>query len=375
MKVLIATGLYPPEIGGPATYAKMLENELPSRHIAGVVVPFGWLRHYPKFFRHSVYAWKLWKESKNVDIFYALDPVSVGFATQLIAKLRSKPFMIRLGGDYAWEQGRIRFGVDDTLDNYLRSENNQPLVVRIMASVQSYVTRQAVSVVSPSEYLKTVITKWGVNEDKIKVIYSSLFPLVVNGNRDEIRRQLEYTNPTIVTAGRLVPWKGFLNVIKAIEILKDKFPEISLIIVGDGEERKKLESYINKNNLQGNIRLTGRVSKNALGATIKGADVFILNTAYEGLSHQLLEVMDLGVPIVTTNVCGNPELITNGIEGLLIKFDDTDAIVEAVTKLLNNQDISQRLVQSARVRVKDFEKERAIDRIVELLQNIYDTSA
>lgn len=368
MKILIATGLYPPEIGGPATYAHMLETNLPARGFEVTVIPFGWVRHYPKVARHAVYAWKLWTEAKRYDVVYALDPTSVGVAAALVAKLRRKPFLIRLGGDYAWEQGRVRFGLTNTLDEYIETMSEAPIQVRLLARVQTYVCSRAKTVVVPSQYLKKVVEQWGIESKNIRVIYSALYPLQVEQPRDELRSQLSYTTPTIVSSGRLVPWKGFSLLLEVVVALKEKYPELSLIIVGDGEEQEKLEKKAAVLGITDSVRFTGPISKAALGATIKAADVFVLNTAYEGLSHQLLEVMDIGVPIVTTTAGGNTELITNGVNGSLVAFNDKEALVDAIRLILEHADTQQRMIQAARLRSKDFSKERVLDEVVQLLR-------
>lgn len=370
MKVLIATGLYPPEIGGPATYALLLEDELPKKGAAVSIVPFGWVRHYPKIIRHIVYAYKLWQESKDADIIYALDPISVGIPALFIAKLRRKKFIIRLGGDYAWEQGRGRFGLTETLDEYLTGDTRRPLMVKVLAALQSYVTKRATKVIAPSDYLKSVIIKWGVMPANIVVIYSALYPLSVEGTKEELHDQLSFTHPTIVSAGRLVPWKGFVVLIEVVARLKEKYPDITLVIAGDGEEHDTLIAKAEAEDVATNLRLVGRISKDALGASIKGADVFVLNTAYEGLSHQLIEVMDLGTPIVTTTAGGNPELITNDVSGILVPFNDVQALQAAIIRILEHPETSSRMVQSARARSREFSQTVMIEKIEAVLRQL-----
>ncbi|MEK7639437.1 MAG: glycosyltransferase family 4 protein [Patescibacteria group bacterium] len=372
MKLLLATGLYPPEIGGPATYAAMLEQELPRHGIEVVVVPFGLVRRWPKIIRHLIYAARLWRRATSADALYALDAVSVGLPTLLISRVLRKPFLLRVGGDYAWEQGRLRFGLRDTLDAYLDSEIPAPLPVRLLARLQSYVARRAFRVVVPSHYLKGVVQKWGVPAEQITVIYSALFPLVVEGTREELRTQLSYTEPTIVSAGRLVPWKGFRTLIDVVATLRSTHRNITLVIVGDGEERPALEAQVAKLNLGAHVRFTGTISKAALGAAIKAADVFVLNTAYEGLSHQLLEVMDLGTPIVTTTAGGNGELITDGVHGLLVPFNNEAALQQAILRIVGNQEIKQHLTQSARARSKEFTQEVVVEQLLNLFADTKD---
>ena len=374
MKVLIATGLYPPEIGGPATYALLLEDELPKKGVTINIVPFGWVRHYPKIIRHIVYAYKLWQESKAADIIYALDPISVGIPALFIAKLRRKKFLIRLGGDYAWEQGRGRFGLTETLDEYLTGDTKRPLMVKVLAALQSYVTKQATKVIAPSAYLKSVIVQWGVTPENIVVIYSALYPLTVEGTKEELHDQLAFTHPTIVSAGRLVPWKGFALLIEVVASLKEKYPGITLVIAGDGEEKDTLMSVAEAEDITPHVRFVGRISKDALGASIKGADVFVLNTAYEGLSHQLIEVMDLGTPIVTTTAGGNPELITNDVSGILVPFNDAEALQAAIVRILEHPETSSRMVQSARARSREFSQTAMIETLHNTLKTINEQS-
>ena len=180
------------------------------------------------------------------------------------------------------------------------------------------------------------MSQWGIAPDKIQVVHSALYPLPVDGRREVLRAQLEYTYPTLVSAARLVPWKGFRVLIDTVHSLRERFPDISLIIIGEGEERKKLEKQVASLNLSAHIRFTSRVSKEALGASLKAADVFVLNTVYEGLSHQLIEVMDLGVPIVTTKSGGNPELITDGVNGYLVDFNNQEQLAEAIVRVISH---------------------------------------
>jgi glycosyltransferase involved in cell wall biosynthesis len=368
MKITIATGLYPPEIGGPATYAAMLEKELPEKGIEVNVVPFGWVRHYPKGIRHVIYAYKLWRESRGSGIIYALDPVSVGLPAMLVAKLTRKSFLVRLGGDYAWEQGRGRFGLTETLDEYIVNIDKAPLPVRILAKTQTFVVNKASKIIAPSSYLKTIVSAWGVIPDSIVVIHSSLDKIEVSASKEKLRQQFNYTYPTIVSSGRLVPWKGFSVLIEVLGNLVKNHPQISLIIVGDGPDMIALKNKVADMKLSKHVRFVGSISKDALGATVKAADLFVLNTSYEGLSHQLIEVMDLGTPIVTTDVGGNPELITNGVNGFLVEYNNPEALEEAILRVLNHPESVERMTQSARGRSKDFDKSKTISQLVELLQ-------
>ena len=374
MKILIATGLYPPEIGGPATYTKILESELPLKGIEVLVVPFALVRGYPKIIRHALYAYKVWQESKTADIVYALDPISVGIPALLIATLRQKPFLLRLGGDYAWEQGRVRFGMNQTLDEYLAQKTKPPIMVSLLAILQTFVAKRAKYVIAPSEYLKSVITAWGVSPEKTIVVYSAVSSSHAKATIDEIRTQHSLRYPTIVSAGRLVPWKGFEALINVVAILKETYPNILLVIAGDGEEKERLNEKIVADGLEHYVRLTGRLSKEVLCDTIKAADIFILNTAYEGLSHQLIEVMDIGTPIITTPAGGNPELITDKVTGLLVEFNNVVALSSAVRYMLEHEVEKTTMTDAAYNRSKDFSQSIMIEKISNIFKKIHEST-
>lgn len=372
MKLLVATGLYPPETGGPATYAKMIEDRLPERGIEIEVLPFSVVRSYPKIIRHGIYLWKVWRRASDADIVYALDPISVGLPAAMAASLRGKKFMLRLGGDYAWEQGRQRFGITDTLDDYTASPEQVSLTVRALARLQTWVAKKAVVVVAPSEYLKKVIVTWGVAPDRVRVIYSSLVPVDTTLGRDTVRHSLQVSGPVITTAGRLVPWKGMRMLIDIVQDLRDVYPDMTLLIIGDGPEESVLKAQIEKYGLKENVRLLGRLTRVESANVIAASDVFVLNTAYEGLSHQLLEVMDWGTPIVTTTAGGNVELLSDGVDALLVPFNDQYRLQTAITTVLTNPETGQRLTQFARARSKEFSEDRVIGELTTLVANVYE---
>ena len=369
-KILIATGLYPPNIGGPATYTKMLEDHLPQHGFTLTVAQYGWVRRYPKLLRHIAFAWKVYRQSVDCDAIYALDPVSVGVPVLIAATLRRKKFLLRVPGDYAWEQGQLRFGVTDRLHDFIQKRYSYGIRTSILCWVESFVAKRAFSVVVPSAYLVFVMEQWGVNTEKVTPIYSALFPLPVSESKESIRAQLGYNGTVLVSAGRMVPNKGFLPLIDMVAALAPAHPDLSLVIIGDGPERETIEARIQTLGIAERVRLPGSMSKKALGASIRGADLFVLNTAHEGMSHQLLEVMDLGVPIVTTDVGGNPELITDGVHGRLVPYGDHAALQEAVTACIQDTASCATYVSAAHEKTKSFAKETLVSALAAHLKHV-----
>jgi len=111
------------------------------------------------------------------------------------------------------------------------------------------------------------------------------------------------------------------------------------------------------------ITLAGHVSHEQMLEYLAAADAFVLNTGYEGFSHALLEAMAMSVPIITTNVGGNPELITNGETGCLIEYNNTDQLRNAIVSLVEMSAKERKhIAERAKKIAGQFTKERMLDK-------------
>lgn len=343
MRLVIATPLYPPEIGGPATYAKLLKDGLPAKGMDSAgspqveveLVKFSDVRHLPKVIRHYMYYRRVLKATKSADMVLALDPVSVGLPAMYAAKKLRKQFVVKIVGDYAWEQGQQRFGVKKNLDEFVKMKN-VPFQVRLLRRIQARVARSATRVIVPSEYLKNIVIVWGIQKEKISVIYNSIeLPEHIPAHQKNVGEFL------IVSAGRRVPWKGF----EALERIASKHAKWRVFIA------------------------SGLSHEDTLG-WIQSADVFVLNSSYEGLSHVLIEALSLGVPIVATNVGGNPEVITDGENGLLVTAGDTSALSKAIERIESEDVLRARLSERASESAKRFLVESMLTATYKLMLDV-----
>ena len=369
MRIVLAAGLYPPDIGGPSRYAHMLATELPAEGIVVTVVPYGEVRQYPKLFRHVIYAYRLWRASRGASAVYALDPISVGVPAAIVSYLRQLPLVVRLGGDYAWEQGVQRFGVTDTLDEYTAHPQTARWPVRVLAGIQSKVVRRAVAVILPSQYLRSVVATWGVSAERLHVIYSAHTVPSLPVDRETVRADFNFTGPTLVSIARLTPWKGMDTLIRVVAKRQERGEATQLVIGGDGPERGRLEVLARELGVTDQVRFVGALSFDAVFAVVRAADVFLLDTAYEGLSHQLIEVMAIGTPIVTTPVGGNSELLTDEKDALLVSVGDVAAYDAAITRLLADDNLRYMLTTAAKARAATFSSTDAIPRVAQLLRH------
>lgn len=140
--------------------------------------------------------------------------------------------------------------------------------------------------------------------------------------------------------GRLVREKGIFEAIEAIEILhaEERFKEIELRIAGSGTARKEIEKYLNDHRLGGSIKLVGPVHDKEKVSFLREADVFILPSYQEGVPYSILESLAAGTPVIATNVGGIPDIMVDGVHGILIKPKDPGGIVRAVHTLSISRD-------------------------------------
>jgi len=352
--ILIATGIYPPDIGGPATYTKFIAEEFSRAGHRVIVVTYGnstsqpaefpvrvisrWL---PKGIRHIAYSWQVFRQSRHVDIIFAQDPVSAGLPACVAAFLRRTRFVLKVVGDYAWEQGVQRFGVTDLLDDFLQKSYGPR--IELLRFIERYVARSAERVIVPSAYLASVARIWGVSPERISVIYNGVSLPKVLLSKSEARFKLGIADDKTIlfSFGRDVPWKGF-QMLRVIEPLISKsFPKVELKV--------------------------GEVSREERDLWFGAADVFLLNTGYEGFSHQLLEAMNAGLPIITTVAGGNKEIVRDGENALVAGYNNMPEWESQIKRALADNGLRNRLAANARETSSRYTKETMIAETKEIL--------
>ena len=365
MKVLVATPLYPPESGGPATYVAELESGLPLRGTEVVIVKFSDVRHLPTLIRHVAYGMRVFFAAEDVDLIYALDSISVGVPALFAARLRGKPLAVKIVGDFAWEQGMQKYGVTSPLEVFVR-EKNVALPLRFFRFLQKEVALSAQCVIVPSTFLKGIVEAWGVESAKIEVIYNAV-KLPAVGQVVEALRALP--RPLVVSVGRLVPWKGNRELLDAVRIVRQKGKKLSVAIIGDGPERQALEARA-KDALGSDYAFTGALGHADAFAAMQYADMYVLDSLYEGLSHTLVEARMAGAAIVASNRGGNPEVIEHEVSGLLVPAEDPQKLADALERLLDEGELRARLKTNAKDMSGRFDVDSMLENIAERLRAI-----
>jgi glycosyltransferase involved in cell wall biosynthesis len=366
MRILIATGIYPPEIGGPATYSRTLETELPKRGIEVAVLPFRRVRRFPKVIRHIVYTFLILREGRGADVIYAQDPLSVGLPSALAALILRKKFILKVVGDYAWEQATQRFGFSESLEKFQYAK--LPFLPHLLRMLERWVAGRAIKIIVPSKYLGKILSAWGVPKNKITVIYNGIEEIQDTGNKMVLRGLLKFHGKLIVSVGRLVPWKGFTTLIKTLPRFKEAFSDTKLLIIGGGPDLPLLESIAAAEGVSDDVIFAGALERDILIRYLCASDVFVLNTAYEGFSHLILEAMMVGVPVVTTSVGGNVEAVDHGTNGYLVPVDDREKIVAHTSALLSDANLRARIVLAGKRRAKQFSNHEMVEKTASFLK-------
>lgn len=170
----------------------------------------------------------------------------------------------------------------------------------------------------------------------------------------------------IVTAGRLTGQKNHRLLIDAFGDLEKKYPEYFLEIYGEGPCHKDLEEHILKKGLKKKVFLKG--SKINLHECIKDAGMFVLSSNFEGLSNALIEAMMMGLPCISTNCAGSDEVIKDGENGLLVNIGDKDSLKDAMEKLITDEKLYSRILESGMKSVEIFKVDNIIEKWIEVIE-------
>lgn len=158
---------------------------------------------------------------------------------------------------------------------------------------------------------------------------------------------------TVINVGRLEPQKNHKMLVDAFEIAIQKLPFSNLLIVGDGPLRDVVQNYIISKGLKERITLVGRVEN--VEDYLAGADVFVLSSDYEGLPLSILEAMAAGLPIVSTDVGGVKDIVTNN--GILTKKGDAAELAQAIVHLGLSKELKEQLGTNSAENVKRFDSD------------------
>jgi glycosyltransferase involved in cell wall biosynthesis len=258
----------------------------------------------------------------------------------LATAITGTPRVHKIVGDVAWERARNRGWFLGSLDDYQAAP--KPAALRMLDRLRTRPLRGAKALFVPSDYLREIVDRWHVGP--VEIVRNAA---VIEPATAEPAAISAFAGKTIVTISRLVPWKGLEALIRIVAAT----PEWRLIVVGDGPLRGALESQARAASTDERIVLTGAVDHSRAMAILRSADVFVLNSTYEGMPHVVLEAMAAGVPVVATRAGGTPELVTDRVTGRLVSPNADDELRSAIEGVLTDRRGAERLASAARERI------------------------
>jgi glycogen(starch) synthase len=223
---------------------------------------------------------------------------------------------------------------------------------------------EAVLVITPR--LRRLLLADGIDENRVHLIPPGVNPSLFEGPFEDPFAGIG--RPRVLFVGRLAPQKGVHTLVAAAGLLED--PSVRVLLVGDGPERKALEREAERIDAGDRLRFLGFFAHERLPAAMAHADVLVLPSLYEELGTVLLEAMWAGLPIVASRTGGIPDVIEDGVNGLLVPPGDPEALARAIDRLLADRALAYRLSEGARARGKDYDWEVLAERVLRVYRGV-----
>lgn len=220
------------------------------------------------------------------------------------------------------------------------------------AMVNRFVYRRMSSVLTVSEDLARQIGSLGVSAQHLHVVPNGVDGRFRPADRTSARKELE-----LPVEGVLVLFVGLLVQVKGLDHLLDALLQLTdlpfgCVLVGDGPLRERLGDRARTEGLEDRVQFAGRRSALEIPSWMAAADILVLPSLSEGRPNVVLEAHACALPVVATNVGGTPELLEDGVNGLLVAAGDSDALAGALRRLVTDRDLRLRLGEAARERIE-----------------------
>ena len=357
MRVLVTVGIFPPDIGGPATFvpkiAKYFQDELnyeieiltlSDNKNSNINDDFSVKRidrNLPIIYRWLKTIFTIYKLGKNKDLIFVN---GLGTETTIANIFLKKKIIRKIVGDPVWERAYNKAKISESFDEF--QVKNYGFSISLQKKVRSFSIKKSDIVVTPSKHLKNFILNLGF-KNKIEIINNGVFIPEENTNiftNDQI-------NITIVS--RLVSHKNIKKIIRAISDLND--PLIYLNIIGDGPELNQLQKISLESNNKDNIIFHGKLNRDDINHIFLKSDIYIQASNYEGLPHSLLEAMSYGIPVLCTPVGECKEILGNEDRGYILDLPvSKNNIKSKISEIIGEKNIANKKGE----RGKDFINEK-----------------
>jgi len=339
MDILITVGIFPPDIGGPASFVPKIAKYLINKGHNVKIICLSDKEHLtykddinvirinrnsPIIFRWLKTIVKIYSNSKKSDLIFVN---GLGTETTIANLFIRKKVIRKIVGDPVWERVYNKNLIDESFDDF--QENNHGLSISLQKMIRNWSINKSNLIITPSQHLKNFIDKIGFDKN--------IF-VINNGVNIEQHNKVVLENNIIqlLVVSRLVSQKNIDSIIKAVKVMENE--NIILNIVGEGSEINNLKLLVKKYELDKKINFIGKIENTKLNEYLKNADIFIQASNYEGLPHSILEAMNFEIPILSTDVGGCSVLLNKGERGYIIPMPVSEVeISEGIRKIINNK--------------------------------------
>jgi glycosyltransferase involved in cell wall biosynthesis len=378
MRVVVVSGIWPPDVGGPASHAPDVAAFLLSRgHRVEVVTtaagpperrayPVRWVsRSLPKGVMHLRTGAEVARRAAGADVVYTTGMFGRSAAGSVVAR---RPYVVKLTADPAFERARRRSMIGGTVDEFQQVGGGP--VVRALRLARDLELRQAAHVFTPSAYLRDLAVSWGVRADRVSVLPNPAPPLPELSERAELRRSFELSGDTLAFAGRLTAQKSLEVALAALA----RVDGVTLLIAGEGDQRAPLERRTAELGLEDRVRFLGPQPRGRVLELFRAADAVVLSSSWENFPHAVVEALAAGTPVLATAIGGVAEVVHDGENGLLVPVGDAEALAGAVRRYFADGALRERLHAAAAPSVAEYAPERIFGRLEETLLRVAHTS-
>jgi glycosyltransferase involved in cell wall biosynthesis len=377
VRVLIVSGIWPPDVGGPASHAPDVAQFLRGRgHEVEVVTTADAppaARSYPVRavprqhrvgVRHYRGAALIRRRARNTDVVYTTGMFGRSAVGSALAR---KPYVVKLTADPAFERSRRRGFVEGNVDDF-QGDSGGPAVA-LLRFARDVELRHAAHVFTPSAYLRELALAWGVAPQRVSVLPNPSPVVGELGQRDELRRELGLNGATLAFAGRLTAQKSLERALEAVAGADG----VKLVIAGEGPEREPLETRAGDLGIGDRVTFLGAQSRERIVELFHAADATILSSSWENFPHTVVEALAVGTPVLAMQAGGVSEVVHDGVNGLLVAAGDTDALGEAVRRYFADDELRERLRSAAAASVAGYAPDVVFGELEQILRRIAST--
>jgi glycosyltransferase involved in cell wall biosynthesis len=372
VRVLVVSGIWPPDVGGPASHAPEVASYLLERgHAVEVVTtavspppaagyPVRWLpRSLPKGVLHVRTAGEIARRARPADVVYTTGMFGRSGAG---ASLAQRPYVVKLTADPAFERARRRGIVGGDVEQFQALGGG--VAVRALRLARDLELRAAAHVLTPSAYLRGLVVSWGVPEARVSVLPNPAPAVPPLPPREELKRALGMNGATLAFAGRLTAQKSLELALEAVAANES----VRLVIAGEGDRRSALERRAAELGIAGRVRFLGAQPRGRVLELFRAADAGLLSSSWENFPHTVVETLAVGTPVLATTTGGVAELVRDGENGLLVPAGDAAALAEAIRRYFSDAGLRSRLQAAAADSVAPFAREAIFGRLEEVLR-------